>query len=114
MTTTEIRSAVCKRAYYWMRFRIARSQAFRMAWANVKAMAEEAKKLEHTVKARDLKPGDTIRTEFGDYGHIVTFIVAAIAETTKCGCELSLDVKYPDGRKFEILVKKDDLFERAA
>lgn len=102
-----MKSTVCKKANELIKKGYDRSYAFKKAWATVKYEA-------NCIKASDIKEGDYIRTEYGDWGNFVKCTV-----TSKSN-ELFLDKYYvikgisKEGLEVEFCARPDELLEKAA
>ena len=104
MKITEIRSAVCKKAMEICKAGYNRSNAFRLAWANVKKEA-------NSIKASDLKAGDAVRIEFGDDGNCANVVV--VSASLYLGKYMTITAKVNGGRNIEFCAKLDEMFEKA-
>ena len=66
-----------------------------------------------TVKAADLKAGDVIRIEYGDYGNYLTCTVISKRPSPFSG-SLIIKMKYADGREREFCACENEMIEKIA
>lgn len=104
MTITEMRSAVCKKAMEICKAGYDRRNAFRLAWAKVKKEA-------NSIKASDIKAGDSVCIEFGDDGN--RGIVTIVSVSPYLGKYMAITAKVSDGRNIEFCAKLDEMLEKA-
>ena len=73
MTINEMRKKVCERANWMHRLGMSKKAAFKEAWAKYKKEAT-------MTKVSDLKQGDVITVEYGDYDNVCTASVISVAQ----------------------------------
>lgn len=102
-----MKSMVCKKANELIRNGKNRSEAFRTAWAVVKSAPQN-------VKASELKRGNVIRVEYGDYNNYVTCTVESKSDDLFLGEYYVINAVSNNGMKIEFCAEPDELIERVA
>ena len=114
MTVKEMRSKVCTMAHAYRRvMRMTMSEAFRYAWGRVKREIEQIKAAEAQgkVKAANLKTGDTVTIEYGDYDNYVTCTV--INKVERRGYFV-INATATNGLNIEFCAENNDMFDLVA
>ena len=108
MKINEIRREVCKRASMVIKNGYPRKWAFKWAW-------ERVKKELNQIKATDLKVGDKVRIEFGDFGNVATVTVKSIRAAEEWYRKNHIIVVFEScGNEHEFCAELTDRFDRAA
>lgn len=108
MTINEIRKEVCKKANKLIKRGYQRKWSFRWAW-------ERVKKELNQIKASELKIGDRIRVEYGDYGNVCNATVKSIRAAEESYLKDYIKVIAEScGREFEFCTKLSESLDKAA
>ena len=108
MTINEIRKEVCKRANELIKCGYRRKWSFQWAWESVKKELNQ-------IKASELKAGDKVRIEFGDYGNVCNATVKSVKIAEEKYLKDCIKVvAESNGREFEFCSTLSDRFDKAA
>ena len=104
---TNMKSEVCKKANAMIKTSFTKSEAFKMAWAEVKKAAK-------SVKTSDLTAGQVIRIEYGCAGNFLTATVIKTSDNLFYGRYVVTAFASGLNREIEFCALPDELIEKAA
>lgn len=122
MSINEMRSKVCKKAWELMKsdilydpiFGDSKSRAFAYAWECVKQEAKKSPTPEGMVKACDLKPGDKVRFEYGDFDNVVTATITEKPDMGGNSYYIPVKVRFENGIESTVYGPRDSIYEIVA
>lgn len=98
-----MKSTVCKKANELIRKGYTRSQAFKKAWVIAKS-----------IKASDIKEGNVIRMEYGDYGNKIECTITSKSDELFLGELYIINAVSKTGMNMEFCAEPEKLFEKVA
>lgn len=107
MTINEIRKEVCKRANDLIKFGYPKGWSFKWAWDKIKKELNQ-------IKFADLKIGDRISIEYGDYDNFFDITVKSIVPSKMLKGYFEITGETEKGQQVEFCTDTKSSFDKAA